>query len=76
MTEKKVEINKEPIELFKLLKLEGLVASGGEAKSVIEKGRVSVNGEIETRKRKKIVSGDIVELGDEKLLIQLKQVKK
>ena len=76
MTEKKVEINKEPIELFKLLKLEGLAASGGEAKSVIEKGRVSVNGEIETRKRKKIVSGDIVEFGDEKLLIQLKQDKK
>lgn len=71
MTE--VEITKEPVELYKILKFEGIVSSGGEAKTVIENGLVQVNGEVETRKRKKIVSGDIIEFGEEKLHIQLKQ---
>ena len=67
-----VEILKEPIELCKILKFESMVSSGGEAKSVIAEGQVLVNGKIETRKRKKIVSGDIVEFGKEKIRIQLK----
>ena len=58
--------------ILKRLKLENMVSSGGEAKSVIAEGRVLVNGKIETRKRKKIVSGDIVEFGKEKIRIQLK----
>ena len=69
---RKVEILKEPIELYKILKFESMVSSGGEAKFVIAEGQVLVNGKIETRKRKKIVSGDIVEFGKEKILIQLK----
>ena len=69
---RKVEILKEPIELCKILKFESMVSSGGEAKSVIAEGQVLVNGKIETRKRKKIVSGDIVEFGKEKILIQRK----
>ena len=69
---RKVEILKEPIELYKILKFDSMVSSGGEAKSVIAEGRVLVNGKIETRKRKKIVSGDIVEYGKEKIRIQLK----
>ena len=69
---RKVEILKEPIELCKILKFESMVSSGGEAKSVITEGQVIVNGKIETRKRKKIVSGDIVEFGKEKIRIQLK----
>ena len=68
---KEVEITREPVELYKILKFEGMVSSGGEAKSVIEKGLVLVNGEVETRKRKKIVSGDIIEFGEEKIRIQL-----
>ena len=67
---REVEISKEPVELYKILKFEGLVASGGEAKKVIAEGYVFVNGAVETQKRKKIVSGDIVEFGEEKLLIQ------
>jgi len=66
-----VEINKEPVELYKILKFEALVASGGEAKQVIANGLVSLNGAIETRKRKKIVSGDVIEFADEILQIQL-----
>ena len=69
---KEVEIAKEPLELYKILKFEGMVSSGGEAKSVISEGQVLVNGKVETRKRKKISSGDIVEFGEEKIRIQLK----
>jgi len=63
---RKVEILREPIELCKILKFESMVSIGGEAKSVIAEGQVLVNGKIETRKRKKIVSGDIVEFGKRK----------
>ena len=66
-----VDITREPVELYKILKFEGLVSSGGEAKTVVADGQVSVNGEIETRKRKKIVCGDIIEFRDEKLRIRL-----
>jgi ribosome-associated protein len=64
-----VEITKEPVELYKILKFEGLVASGGEAKMVIADGYVMVNGESETQKRKKIVSGDMIEFGGETIRI-------
>ena len=65
-----VKINKEPVELYKILKFEGILSSGGEAKAAVAEGRVKVNGEVETRKRKKIVAGDIIEFGDEKIRIQ------
>ena len=68
---REVELTKEPVELYKILKFEGLVASGGEAKSVIAEGQVLLNGTVETQKRKKIVSGDIIELAQEKFLIKL-----
>lgn len=70
---KEVEINREPIELYKLLKFEGLASSGGEAKMLIGDGLVALNGEIETRKRKKIVSGDVIEFAGEQFRIQLIQ---
>jgi ribosome-associated protein len=65
-----VEITKEPVELYKILKFEGMVASGGEAKMAVAEGHVLVNGEVETRKRRKIVSGDMIEFGDEKIQVQ------
>ncbi len=68
---REVELTKEPVELHKILKFEGLVASGGEAKSIIADGQVLLNGTVETRKRKKIISGDIIEFGQEKILIKL-----
>ena len=66
-----VEIRNEPIQLYKILKFEGLVSNGGEAKAAVAEGRVLVNGEIETKKRKQIVSGDIIEFMGEKLRIRL-----
>lgn len=68
---REVGITTEPVELYKILKFEGMVTSGGEAKSVIAEGRVIVNGNVETRKRRKIVSGDIIEFAEEKIRIQL-----
>lgn len=64
-------IRSEPVELVKLLKFEGLVGSGGEAKIVITDGQVTVNGEVETRKRRKIVAGDVIEFAGEKRLVRL-----
>ena len=52
---KNIEITKEPVKLYKILKFEGVVSSGGEAKAEIDNGQVMVNGEIETRRRKKII---------------------
>ncbi len=65
-----LEINSPTIELYKVLKLQGLSSSGGEAKLVIANGLVCVNGEIETRKRKKIVNGDIIDFSGEKITVQ------
>jgi ribosome-associated protein len=67
--ERTVHVKRLPIELHKLLKLENLAASGGEAKEAVAAGMVRVNGEIETRKRKKIYSNDLVELGGLKIRI-------
>lgn len=49
-----------------------MASSGGEAKSIIAAGRVSVNGTVETRKRRKIVSDDTIEFGQEIIRAQLK----
>ncbi len=71
---REVELSKEPVELYKILKFEGMVASGGEAKSVIADGLVLVNGIVETRKRKKIISGDVVAFGEDEIRLQLRQI--
>jgi len=69
-----VELTHEPVELYKILKFEGLVASGGEAKQVIADGHVLVNGQVETRKRKKITSGDVIEFCDDLFQVRLVDV--
>jgi len=75
---KDVILNQEKVELYKILKFEGIVGSGGEAKFVIAEGRVLVNGEVETQKRKKIVDGDTIEIGEKiiKARFQETDVKK
>ena len=69
---KNIEISKVSVELYKILKFEGLVGSGGEAKLAINAGKVLVNGFIETQKKKKIISGDIIEFNNEKLNVIFK----
>jgi ribosome-associated protein len=68
-----VAIEKAPIELCRLLKFENLVQSGGEAKTVIAQELVKVNGAVETRKRKKLMAGDIIEFAGEKIQIKENQ---
>ncbi len=68
---REVEIFAEPVELFKILKFEGMVASGGEAKRVIDAGEVRVNAEVETRRRRQIRAGDTIEFAGERLVIRL-----
>lgn len=68
---KTIAINKEPVELYKILKFEGLAASGAESKACIENGEVRVNNKIEKRKRNKIVAGDIIEFDNEQFKIAL-----
>lgn len=48
------------IELQQFLKWQGLVPSGGQAKVLIQSGRVRVNGQVETRRSRKLVDGDVV----------------
>jgi ribosome-associated protein len=66
-----VEITREPVELYKILKFEGWVSSGAEAKAAVAEGRVRLNGNIETQKRKKIVAGDTLEFANETFTIKL-----
>ena len=55
-----IELHKQPVDLYKILKFEGLVGSGGEAKTVIDKGLVILNSVVEKQKRKKVFSGDVL----------------
>jgi ribosome-associated protein len=55
--------------LGQALKAADLVGSGGEAKVLVQAGEVIVNGEVETRRGRKLEEGDVVEVGDERLEI-------
>jgi ribosome-associated protein len=72
MSEAILEIIADTIELFKVLKVEGWCSSGAEAKLAIAAGQVKVNNEIETRKRKKIVDGDLINYSGRQILIRKK----
>lgn len=56
-----------PLCLDQFLKLRGAVGTGGEAKLMIQSGEVKLNGQVETRRRKKLQIGDVVEIGGYKL---------
>lgn len=58
----KIAIDTDYIKLDSFLKLANLVMSGGEAKIVIQEGQVSVNGEVETRRGRKLYPGDSITL--------------
>lgn len=60
----------EYIELMKLLKIKRIAQTGGHAKIIIEDGGVSVNGELEFRKRKKLRKGDLVEMDEIQIVIE------
>lgn len=59
---KEFHLNSEYIELIKLLKHMGFAETGGHAKILVEEGEVLRNGEVEYRKRAKLVTGDKIEV--------------
>ncbi len=62
-------IRDEYIELYKVLKIENMAASGGEAKFLISEGLVRVNGQVDTRKRRKTRPDEVVEYNGEEVRI-------
>jgi ribosome-associated protein len=60
-----IELNQQPVELCKLLKIADLVSGGGAAKVVISEGYVLLNGEVEYQKRKKVYHQDVIEFNGE-----------
>ncbi len=67
MTE--LKLKGEYITLGQLLKAEGLVENGVEAKERIQQGEAKVNGEVDTRRGKKLYPGDIVQFEDTEIKI-------
>ena len=65
-----IKLRDEFIKLGQALKAAGLVESGVEAKEVIRDGQVSVNGEIDTRRGRKLYGGDVVSVGGDELKIE------
>jgi len=60
----------EVIRLDQFMKIQGMVGTGGQAKLVIQGGEVLVNGEVETRRKKKLKQGDKVTFNGETLVVE------
>lgn len=65
-----IRIKDDYIKLGQAMKLAGLVGSGIDAKIVIQDGQVLVNGEVDTRRGKKLVPGDIFEYNGTKVKVE------
>ena len=66
---REVRIRDDTIRLGQALKLAGLAGSGGEARALIEEGAVRVNGEVEMRRGRQLLRGDVVAVGGEAVRI-------
>lgn len=64
------DLTSEFVEVNQLLKLVGLVDSGGAGKNMVASGVVSVDGKQELRKTAKIRSGQVVAVGDLRITVQ------
>lgn len=65
-----IKLRNEYIKLGQALKAAGFVESGVEAKEVIKNGLVTVNGEVDIRRGRKLYAGDIAEFNGEKVKIE------
>lgn len=65
-----IKLRDEYIKLGQALKAAGLVESGVDAKFVIQDGLVSVNGEIEVQRGKKLYAGDVVSFDGQEIRIE------
>lgn len=63
--------NDNKIKLDQFLKFAGIAPTGGQAKLMIQNGEVLVNGMVETRRGRKLVSGDRVTVGEQTFDVQL-----
>lgn len=61
---------REPLRLDHFLKLSAVSDTGGQAKLLIQAGEVKVNGEVETRRRRKLRAGDVVEYEEKKFIVK------
>jgi ribosome-associated protein len=61
MGRQQIAVRDEIIRLGQFLKLAGVVETGGEAKLRIQEGEARVNGQVETRRGRQLVAGDLVE---------------
>ena len=52
------------------LKLTGIAGTGGQAKFLIQSGEVLVNGEVETKRRRKLMNGDVVQVNGNSYLVE------
>ena len=77
MTESPVDvpIRDEKIRLGQFLKLANLIESGSDAKPVLAEGQVSVNGEVEMRRGRQLVTGDVVSLGGQSARVATGEVE-
>jgi ribosome-associated protein len=66
-----IKISAGPIEIYKVLKLANLVASGSATKHGIAQCFVRVSGRVETKKRKQIYIGDVVEFSDSSFTVRV-----
>ena len=67
---KEIKINTDIIKLDQLLKFAGITQTGGQSKLIIEEGIVKVNGDVITKRGKKIKRGDLIEIKDiDKLIV-------
>jgi ribosome-associated protein len=67
----KFKIEGEYIELIQLLKAIGIASTGGHAKMIVDEEMIMRNGELETRKRAKLIVGDVIEIQVEQIRIEL-----
>ncbi len=67
----KFKIEGEYIELIQLLKAIGIASTGGHAKMIVDEEMIMRNGELETRKRAKLIAGDVIEIQIEQIRIEL-----
>lgn len=67
-------MNEDFLTLNDMIKLSGIALTGGQAKVLIQAGDVKVNGEVETRRKRKLRQGDVVEVGGEEYLLELDEV--
>jgi ribosome-associated protein len=65
MAARDVPIREEAIRLGQLLKLAGLADSGAHARELVQDGAVQVNGEVETRRGRRLLRGDVVQVAGE-----------